>query len=151
MYETRDYFAHLGYGAMSLFQEEIIRGHSNFCFGNKNLPVPYCHEYCTVPYSKKLSCKKKTLKAVFEKNWRVTNQTTKGPSKNYGVSRPGLGDFTPCKKTLRPLILLKKVIGPFCLKKSLRPSFSLWKKSLSPFLHHEVYPPRCLPDWPRFR
>ena len=30
MYGTRDYLAHLGYGAIPLFQDEIIRGHSNY-------------------------------------------------------------------------------------------------------------------------
>ena len=34
MYGARDYLAHLGYGAMRLFQDDII---------------PYCHKYCTVP------------------------------------------------------------------------------------------------------
>ena len=30
MYGTRDYLAHLGYGAMRFFQDEILRGHGNF-------------------------------------------------------------------------------------------------------------------------
>ena len=50
MYGARDYLAYLGYGAMRLFQDEILRGHGNFWSRKKNLPVPYCHEYCTVPY-----------------------------------------------------------------------------------------------------
>ena len=49
MYGTRDYLAHLGYGAMRFFQDEILRGHGNFWSRKKNLPVPYSHEYCTVP------------------------------------------------------------------------------------------------------
>ena len=50
MYGARDYLAYLGYGAMPLFQDEIIRGAmANFGPGKNNLPVPYCHKYCTVP------------------------------------------------------------------------------------------------------
>ena len=30
MYGARDYLAYLGYGAMRLFQDDIIRGHVNF-------------------------------------------------------------------------------------------------------------------------
>ena len=30
MYGTRDYLAHLGYGAMRFFQNEILWGHGNF-------------------------------------------------------------------------------------------------------------------------
>ena len=50
MYGTRDYLAHLGYGAMRFFQNEILRGHGNF-WSRKKIPVPYSHKYCTVPYN----------------------------------------------------------------------------------------------------
>ena len=36
MYGARDYLAYCGYGAMPLFQDEIIRGHSNFWSRKKN-------------------------------------------------------------------------------------------------------------------
>ena len=49
MYGARAYLAYLGYGATRLFQDEILRGHGNFWSWKKNLPVPYCHKYCTVP------------------------------------------------------------------------------------------------------
>ena len=61
MYGARDYPAHLGYGAMPLFQDETIRGHSKFWLPRKNLPVPYCHKYCTVPYE----AEKRIRPAVF--------------------------------------------------------------------------------------
>ena len=49
MYEAIDYLAYLGYGAMRLFQEEIIWGAMvTFGPGKRNLPVPFCHKYCTV-------------------------------------------------------------------------------------------------------
>ena len=48
MYGARDYLAYLGYGAMPLFQDEIIRGHSNFWSRRKDIAVPYCHNCYTV-------------------------------------------------------------------------------------------------------
>ena len=50
MYGARAYLAYLRYGAMRFFQDKILRGHGNFWFPEKNLPVPYSHKYCTVPY-----------------------------------------------------------------------------------------------------
>ena len=41
MYVARAYLAYLGYGAMRLFQDEILQGHGNFWSRKKNLPVPY--------------------------------------------------------------------------------------------------------------
>ena len=49
MYGARAYLAYLGYGAMWLFQDEILWGHGNFWSQKKKLPVPYCHKYWTVP------------------------------------------------------------------------------------------------------
>ena len=49
MYGARAYLAYLRYGAMRFFQDEILRGHGNFWSRKKYLPVPYSHEYCTVP------------------------------------------------------------------------------------------------------
>ena len=40
MYEARHYFSHCGYGAMSLFQGEIIRGHGNFWLRKLKFPGP---------------------------------------------------------------------------------------------------------------
>ena len=40
MYGARNYFAYLGYGAIRLFQEEIIRGHVNFGCWKKKFTGP---------------------------------------------------------------------------------------------------------------
>ena len=49
MYGARGYLAHLGYGAMPLFQDEIIRGHGDICSRKKESPIPYCYKYWLVP------------------------------------------------------------------------------------------------------
>ena len=49
MYGTKDYLAYLGYAAMRLFQEEIIRAMATFAPGKNNLAVPCRHKYCMVP------------------------------------------------------------------------------------------------------
>ena len=40
LYMARDYLAYSGYGAMPLFQNEIIRGHGNFWSRKKNHRSP---------------------------------------------------------------------------------------------------------------
>ena len=61
MYGARAYLAYLGYEAMRLFPYEILRGNGKFWSRKKNLPVPYCHKYCTVPYE----AEKRIRPAVF--------------------------------------------------------------------------------------
>ena len=39
MYGGRDYLAHLGYGAIPLFEDEIIRGNNNFMSRKKMYDV----------------------------------------------------------------------------------------------------------------
>ena len=54
MYGAGDYLAHFGYGAMPLFQNEIIWGQSNFfvpekIYRSRDRTRAYCHKYGTVP------------------------------------------------------------------------------------------------------
>ena len=49
MYGARAYLAYLGYGAMGLFQDVILRGPWQLLVPVKKLPVPYSDKYWTVP------------------------------------------------------------------------------------------------------
>ena len=50
MYGARYYLAYLGYGAMPIFQDDIIWCHGNFWLQKKKSSIPFFHQYGTVPY-----------------------------------------------------------------------------------------------------
>ena len=88
MYGARDYLAYLGYGAMRLFQNEIIWGHGNFWSRKKN-----CGSHIAINVGRSLTKQLNIKNATLEgKKQRVAKSNYQNEVISKGVEK-GWSEF----------------------------------------------------------